>query len=242
MPPRACLIFGPDVRRDAKRLRRLRDLAVDLVLEEPQELGPALLYPLFASRHLPAVGHDERIGQRIRADFCFVEIDRDLLGCGTVGCTIANADQERSPRSARDRPLSRASIEIPSMMIHLLDGSPRGTGRGQSLGHLLHHGRSGDPDPAVPLPAAIGDRAFKRRLGEREEVVEPVDSVVQEIVVGLAHPDVQLAPELGAELGPVGFEHPAQVVRLPVLGCLVVDRSGPGSHSGTGRPSGPRAP
>ena len=91
------------------------------------------------------------------------------------------------------------------------------------------------PDPAVSLAAAEVDRAFKGWLGEREEVVEAVDGVVQEIVVGLADPDVQLAPELRAQLGPVGFQYAAEVIRLPVLGGLVVD------HAGLGVPERDRA-
>ena len=61
--------------------------------------------------------------------------------------------------------------------------------------------RSEIPIQQWPWPGAVGDRSFVGRPSPREERVEPVHGVVEEEVVGLAHPDMQLSPELGAELG-----------------------------------------
>ena len=98
------------------------------------------------------------------------------------------------------------------------------------------------PIQQCPCPRTVGDRAFVGRLGEREEVVEPVDGVVEEVVVGLADPDVELALELGAEFGPVRFQNAAKVVCLPVLGGLVVDRAGDGIPERNGPAVGTSGP
>src|SRR5271165_3881934 len=80
----------------------------------------------------------------------------------------------------------------------------------------------------MALTGAVGDRTLISRLGPRQEFVELVDGVVEEEVVGVTDPDLDLAFQLGTKNRPVLLEHPAQVIRLPVCGRRAVDHSRPG--------------
>ena len=111
------LILGTDVRCDVQRFRRPGHLAVDLVLEEPQELGPSLPGPRFAAADL-----SDRRPRRVdratyRADLCLVEIDGDLLRLEPAGVCSPGAAPRWTSDDARFVVLKRA----PSMMIHFLD-------------------------------------------------------------------------------------------------------------------------
>src|SRR5271157_398110 len=106
--------------------------------------------------------------------------------------------------------------------------SKRLPGRLHATAHLLHHLPLRDTHPAVAMTGAVGDRTLVSRLGPRQEFVELVDGVVEEEVVGVTDPDVDLALQLGTKNRPVLLEHPAQVIRLPVCGCRAVDHSRPG--------------
>src|SRR5271157_30224 len=106
--------------------------------------------------------------------------------------------------------------------------SKRLPGRLHAAPHLSHHLPLRDTHPAMAMTGAVGDRSLVSRLGPRQEFVELVDGVVEEEIVSLADPDVDLALKLGTKNRPVLLEHPAQVIRLPVCGCRAVDRSRPG--------------
>ena len=54
------------------------------------------------------------------------------------------------------------------------------------------------------------DTPLVRRPGRPQEVVEPVDGVVEEVLIGLAHPDAQLAAQLRPERLPAGRQDAAQ--------------------------------
>ncbi len=64
----------------------------------------------------------------------------------------------------------------------------------------------------MAMTGAVGDRSLVSRLGPRQEFVELVDGVVEEEVVGVTDPDVDLALKLGTKNRPVLLEHPAQVI------------------------------
>src|SRR5262245_32247243 len=78
----------------------------------------------------------------------------------------------------------------------------------------------------MSLAGTVRDRASIFRLRARQERIKTVDRIVEEIVVGIAHPDMELTLELGPKDWPVLLENPAQVVALPVLGDLTIDLSG----------------
>ena len=96
------LVFRADPKRGPDRLGRLRHLAVHLGLEEPQQLGPALLDPQVGRRDLPAVGHRQRVGQRVRADLDFVvDWPPALLGAGRrAGIASDERGCDRDDRAA----------------------------------------------------------------------------------------------------------------------------------------------
>src|SRR4051794_6882244 len=92
-----------------------------------------------------------------------------------------------------------------------------------SRGHLLHHRLFADLAPAVTLARAEADHASERGIGAGEERIEAVDGVIEEIIVGLAHVDVDLPGELRAERRPVLLHHEAKVISLPVIDHRSVD-------------------
>src|SRR5437868_5704658 len=80
----------------------------------------------------------------------------------------------------------------------------------------------------MPHARPISDAAFVWRFSSRQERVEQMHGVVQEIIVGFADPDVQLAAQARREFLPVLLKNQAQVVALPMLDDAAVDLAGLG--------------
>ena len=67
--------------------------------------------------------------------------------------------------------------------------------------HLVLDLAFGQAHPAVAHPWAVRDAAVVGRCGLRQEGIQHVDGVVQEVVVGVTHPDVDLALQLRRQCG-----------------------------------------
>ena len=60
-------------------------------------------------------------------------------------------------------------------------------------GHLVQDLAVGDAVPGVAFAGAVDDLADEGRVGFGEGSVEEVDGVVEEVVVGVSDPEVDLA-------------------------------------------------
>ena len=99
---------------------------------------------------------------------------------------------------------------------------------GGVLGHLLDSlGERERSRPAVGLSRAVEDRAAPGRVRRRrEEVLQAVHGVVQEVGVHVADGDVDLSGELAADLAPALLKVGRQVrVFAPVSRDALVDRA-----------------
>src|SRR5258707_13594963 len=85
------------------------------------------------------------------------------------------------------------------------------------LGHRIEHLLAGPP---AGMAFTRGDDDLAVELGVVQFLCrgfEAMNGIVEEVVVSIAHPDVDLTIQLGAHGGPFLFEDDAQVVLLPIL-------------------------
>src|SRR5262245_55301501 len=81
---------------------------------------------------------------------------------------------------------------------------------------------------------AKGDFALVGRLRLRQKIVKQMDGVVEEIIIGLADPDVELAAQFRGQRTPVLLQNEPQIVFLPMLQNRAVDFPGLAVPQGLG--------
>ena len=107
------------------------------------------------------------------------------------------------------------------------------------LGHRVKHLFIA---PAAGVAFAGDDDDFPIELGVVQLLrrrFEAMHRVVEEVVIRIAHPDMDFAVQQGTDAGPFGFENISQVMLLPVPSVSVTETTLGAPRIGSGRSTTP---
>src|SRR5215468_7622866 len=95
-----------------------------------------------------------------------------------------------------------------------------------SRGHLQHHFQFRKTVPTVPFSGAVAYSRVGWGIGFLKKVVEQVNRSIQVVAVRISHRNMNLAPQLGTERGPVLLDQHMEIAFFPMLDYRLMD--GPG--------------
>src|SRR4030095_6495364 len=75
------------------------------------------------------------------------------------------------------------------------------------------------------LPISIGNSSVGRRISASQEVVQHMNGIIEEIIIGFADRDVNFPFHFGAKDSPVLFQDQPEVVFLPMRDDGFIDLS-----------------